>query len=144
MKFAIKFGLLGEGRNMTSKVGGETYFRIMPWILIALVIAGFGSAQLQGSRPVQDLTWINILHGLVMLAWFGLLVVQPRLIAARNYSMHKQLGWASIVLAFAMVRTDTAGLSRKSAWHACKLTGLSPHLRDRVTDQNGMSSSRSS
>lgn len=91
-----------------SALAGESYFRIMPWLLIILVIAGFTSAQI-GVRPMQaDIIPLTATHGLLMMAWFTMMIVQPRLIAARNYTRHKQFGKLSIGLMIAIAITGYA------------------------------------
>lgn len=46
-------------------------------------------------------------HGLVMTAWFALLLVQVRLVAAGNLGLHRRLGIASIGLVFLLVVVST-------------------------------------
>lgn len=66
-----------------------------------------------------ELTPLMHLHGLVFTGWILLFIVQTGLIAAGRIRIHRRLGYASLVLATAMIvlglRTAIAGAGRGSA-----------------------------
>lgn len=83
-------------------VTNRFYFK-MGLLLLALVIAGFGSAAvMRGSNPAE-LPLIYHLHGLSYLLWFSLFILQANLIGKANYALHKKLGYASMLVFASMV-----------------------------------------
>lgn len=57
-------------------------------------------------RPFFDVPQIPFylyLHGVLGTAWFALLVVQAVLIANRNFTRHRQLGWVGVGLCVVMI-----------------------------------------
>lgn len=67
--------------------------------LAVFIIFGFLQFALRGFvDPVAAPWWVH-LHGVAMLAWLGLLVVQPTLETRGNLGLHRRLGWAGAALA---------------------------------------------
>ena len=67
--------------------------------LAAFIILGFLQFALRGFvDPVAAPWWVHV-HGVAMLAWLGLLIVQPTLEARGNLDLHRRLGWAGAALA---------------------------------------------
>ena len=73
-------------------------------VAIALFIL-FGFAQF-AARGLVDLAaapaWVH-LHGIVFTSWLALFVAQNYLAATGGMTLHRQLGWSSVMLAAAMV-----------------------------------------
>jgi hypothetical protein len=78
----------------------------MAALLLAIALAGFArsfylrplfSGEEQGLRPEA------IVHGIVMTAWFVLLLAQTSLIASGKPALHRRLGIAGVALAVAVV-----------------------------------------
>lgn len=83
---------------------GEPFFLLTGILVAGVVIAGFGLNFLwEGQALPPAFTPLIVLHGLVMLAWFLLFVVQARLIAQGGVKLHMRLGTASAALAAAVV-----------------------------------------
>jgi len=85
--------------------------------------AGFGPTFFL--RPFFDVPQIPVylyLHGVVGTAWFGLVVTQAVLIANRQFTRHRQLGWFGSGLAVVIiglgVYTSTHMVPRNAAAHA--------------------------
>ncbi|GAA4647626.1 hypothetical protein GCM10023115_55880 [Pontixanthobacter gangjinensis] len=94
---------------------GESFYRKMAWVLMAIVIAGFGSAQLTSTNFAPDFTPLLAVHAFVFITWYALLIIQPSLIAAGKWDLHKRIGLFSIgltllmvVLGYLLVRTSIA------------------------------------
>ncbi|UKK84012.1 adenylate cyclase [Sphingopyxis sp. BSN-002] len=67
--------------------------------LAVFIIFGFLQFALRGFvDPVAAPWWVH-LHGVAMLAWLALLVVQPTLETRGNLDLHRRLGWAGAALA---------------------------------------------
>lgn len=67
--------------------------------LAVFIIFGFAQFALRGFvDPVAAPWWVH-LHGVAMLAWLALLVVQPTLEARGNLGLHRRLGWVGAALA---------------------------------------------
>jgi len=67
--------------------------------LAAFIILGFLQFALRGFvDPVAAPWWVHV-HGVAMLAWLGLLIVQPTLESRGNLDLHRRLGWAGAALA---------------------------------------------
>jgi len=87
------------------------FFQRMSALLLAIVCAGF--ARTLFLRPVfqvPPIPWYLYVHGIVLTAWFALLVVQTSLIAARRTDLHRRLGIAGAILAVAVVGTGLVAI----------------------------------
>jgi hypothetical protein len=88
------------------KVGASaSFFEIMGWIFLAMVIAGFGVVQITMPEMTRPMRPTLLLHTVLFACWFVLFIVQSRLISARNVALHRRIGQASVVLALSMVVT---------------------------------------
>ncbi len=65
----------------------------------------FGLHALILPNNVSKIHPLMLVHACAMYAWYGLLVVQAGLIRRMNYSLHKRLGFLSIVVALAVLVT---------------------------------------
>jgi len=80
------------------------FYGLVALVLAALVFTGFArSFYLRAWFDVPPITRLLELHGLLFSAWFGLYVVQTRLIAANNVRAHMKLGIAGVLLAMVVV-----------------------------------------
>lgn len=71
--------------------------------LALFIVFGFAQFALRGMVDVPKVPWWVHAHGVAMLAWLGLLIVQPRLIARGDHAKHRLLGWAGAGLAATIV-----------------------------------------
>jgi len=73
-----------------------------PWILLLLAVSvlGFWKPYFSRLTAVQGMAHV---HALMMLAWIGMLVVQPMLVRARQLAWHRRVGRASYVVVPLMV-----------------------------------------
>ena len=84
-------------------VRAERFWQRMAIGLAVFIIFGFVQFALRGFvDPVKAPFWVH-LHGVAMLAWLGLLIVQPTLEARGNLALHRRLGWAGAGLAALIV-----------------------------------------
>ncbi|MBT8388067.1 MAG: hypothetical protein HKP43_02465 [Altererythrobacter sp.] len=88
---------------MTANPRANGFFNLMGWVLMVLVVSGFGIVQVLTPELTSPMRLTLALHALIFLSWFALLIIQPRLIAQGNYARHKQIGQLSIGLAIALV-----------------------------------------
>ena len=88
---------------MTGSVRSGGFFQLMGWILMVLVVLGFGIVQVLTPELTSPMRLTLALHTLIFLSWFALLIIQPRLIDQRNFARHKQIGQLSIGVAIALV-----------------------------------------
>jgi len=78
------------------------------WAVAAIVLLGFAKTYyLKVVFGTPTLSPMLHLHGLVMTLWFGLFVVQTRLVAARRLDLHRQLGLLGAFLAAAVLVVGT-------------------------------------
>lgn len=83
---------------------GNRFYRVMGFVLLGLVIAGFGlAAIIRGQNPF-DLALIFHFHGIIYLCWFVLFIVQVSLIG-NNKALHMKLGKMSLVIVTLMLVT---------------------------------------
>jgi len=111
---------------MSSSKRGERFFSIMALIAMAYVLAGFGLLQVLQPDQSSPLTGLVALHGIVFLAWFVLLISQPRLIQTGSIRRHRQFGFASLGLATAIVVLGylvTRGAYARPDW---SIAGMDP------------------
>jgi len=76
-----------------------------------IVFVGFAKTYyLKTLSGAPELPALRHIHGLIMTLWFGLLVVQARLVATRRVALHRQLGVFGVFVAalVLMVGTVTA------------------------------------
>ena len=71
---------------------------------LALFIAfGFAQFEARGLAPFAAFPWVVHAHAAAMVAWLGLLVIQPRLVVRDAMALHRALGWAGAALVVAIV-----------------------------------------
>ena len=94
----------------------------MAVVMFIVNLVGFGPTFFL--RPFFDVPQIPLylyLHGVVGTAWFALLVVQAVLIANRQFTRHRQLGWFGVGLAAVIMGlgayTSTHMVPRNAAAH---------------------------
>ncbi|ALH79498.1 hypothetical protein [Sphingopyxis macrogoltabida] len=91
---------------MATTAGGavraELFWHRMAIGLAIFIVFGFLQFALRGFvDPVAAPFWVHA-HGVAMLAWLGLLMVQPTLVSRDNLPLHRKLGWAGATLALAI------------------------------------------
>ena len=102
------------------------FYGTMSAVLALTVFAGFGptyylrlfSGGPQATVSGGPFSPIVHLHGALFTAWVLLFLVQTTLVAARRVAVHRRLGVAGAVLAFAMIVTGTLtaiGTARRGA-----------------------------
>jgi len=92
-----------------------TGHRLYTWVAVAAaltVFVGFArtyylKAFYSTPTPGHPLSPLLHVHGLVMTAWFVLLLVQIRLVQVHRTDLHRRLGVAGVVLAALVVAVDT-------------------------------------
>ena len=77
----------------------ELFWHRMAIGLAIFIVFGFLQFALRGFvDPVAAPFWVH-LHGVAMLAWLALLIVQPTLVSRDNLVLHRRLGWIGAGLA---------------------------------------------
>lgn len=77
----------------------ELFWQRMAIGLGLFIVLGFLQFALRGFvDPLAAPFWVH-LHGVLMLAWLGLLIVQPTLVSRANLPLHRRLGWIGAGLA---------------------------------------------
>lgn len=87
----------------TQKLKGEPFFFYYSSIILAIVVFAFGGNAFINLEDLPPISSVVIVHGILMLFWYTLVVVQTRLIIQRNHSLHITLGKSSVVLAVGLV-----------------------------------------
>mgnify|MGYP005806677919 FL=1 len=83
-------------------------YTIAAWAVAAVVVLGFAKTYyLKLAFGTPTLPPLLHLHGLIMSLWFGLFVVQTRLVAAHRLDLHRQLGLLGAFLAVAVLVVGT-------------------------------------
>ncbi|TNE35065.1 MAG: hypothetical protein EP350_00570 [Alphaproteobacteria bacterium] len=67
------------------------FFRIMAWIMSAIIVAGF-VLNLAMGRSTFAVPWQYHVHGVVFFCWVAIFLAQNTFIAGGNIAMHKRLG----------------------------------------------------
>lgn len=74
-------------------IPAERFWQRMAIGLAVFIIFGFAQFALRGFvDPMAAPFWVH-LHGIAMLAWLGLLIVQPTLVSRAELPLHRLLGW---------------------------------------------------
>lgn len=111
---------------MARSSGAPGFFEVMAWVFLAIVVSGFGAIHLLMPEMTSPMRPTLAVHTGLFAAWFVLLIVQTRLIGARNWKLHQRVGKASVALAFAMVVAGcliTYEAYHKPGW---SIAGMSP------------------
>jgi len=87
-----------------NKKQGKFFFNYSLLMLI-LAIGGFGINAIVNNERMPPKSGILISHAIVMFLWYILLVFQSWLIKSNNFSLHKNLGKLSVILALSVVIT---------------------------------------
>lgn len=77
----------------------DRFWQRMAIGLAVFILAGFLQFALRGFVDLAKVPWWVHLHGVLMLAWLGLLIAQPTLEARGDMDLHRRLGWVGAVLA---------------------------------------------
>ncbi|MFN3458624.1 MAG: adenylate cyclase [Novosphingobium sp.] len=76
----------------------QRFFTRMAIGMAVFVVFAFGQWALRGmSSPTTAPIWVH-LHGVAMLTWLGMFVVQNQLALTGNIALHRKLGWVSLAL----------------------------------------------
>lgn len=111
---------------MNTTQRGEPFFPIMGVVLIALVVGGFAPLILSRPGGPQAAPLLLHVHGLLLLGWYVLFIVQARMIGQGNVRLHMTLGKASIALAVVMVVTAYFVIRGAYANPEWSIAGMSP------------------
>ncbi|KQZ73141.1 adenylate cyclase [Sphingopyxis sp. Root214] len=85
--------------NAEGAARAELFWHRMAIGLAIFIVFGFLQFALRGFvDPVAVPFWVH-LHGVAMLAWLALLIVQPTLVSRDNLALHRRLGWIGAGLA---------------------------------------------
>jgi len=77
--------------------GEARFFFTMACVMAASIVAGF-SFNLATGRSSFALPWLVHFHAWVMISWVGLYLTQNFLVFSDNITLHRRLGWLSVVL----------------------------------------------
>jgi hypothetical protein len=88
------------------------FYLIITIVLLVMVFLGFGRTFFLRSFLEQPARWqldqfpmVYLIHGIILTAWFVLLMVQSTLINIRKVEIHRKLGYGMAVLAVLVVIT---------------------------------------
>ena len=89
-------------------VHDRRFYTGMALAAAAIVFAGFAPTYfLRASYQSTPLPTYLRVHGFLFTSWIALFIAQTSLVAARRTDVHRRLGWATAVLAVAMVIVGT-------------------------------------
>lgn len=85
---------------------GEPFFLYINTFILAVVVLGFGSRAIMIPERLPPASLAVALHGISMLAWYILVIVQLGLIRKGNVTLHMRLGTWSLGLASLVLVTS--------------------------------------
>lgn len=85
--------------------GEPRLFALIAVSQLLVALAGFGLEPLRGRTDYAAFPATVYIHAVLGTGWCALAIAQPWLIAARDYRLHRTLGWAGAALALALVLT---------------------------------------
>lgn len=103
----------------TSLRAGPTdrwFYLAVALVSIMTVLAGFGPAIIETSGRNAPITLLAEAHGIASFTWLLIFLSQATLIATQRTALHRRLGMASAVVAFALVVTGyetTVAMARR-------------------------------
>ena len=81
----------------------ERFYQKMALGLALFIVFGFAQFAARGFVDYGGVPIIFHIHGLVMISWLSVLVVQTTFVARDNLAAHRKLGWLGAALATAIV-----------------------------------------
>jgi hypothetical protein len=102
-----------ENQRGHSLRGEHRFFSAMAVAIVLVALAGFARTYFlrpllpAPAPPPRELTPLIHLHGLLFTGWVLLLLVQARLVAAKQIGLHRRLGVAGAAMAALMVVVGT-------------------------------------
>ncbi|MDT0506537.1 adenylate cyclase [Novosphingobium sp. MMS21-SN21R] len=103
----------------------QRFFTRMAIGMAAFIVFGFAQWALRGFvSPTTVPVWVH-LHGLAMLSWLGLLIIQNLLVGSGNIALHRKLGWLGLALVLMI-----AGLGMFTGRMAVELHRVPPFFTD--------------
>lgn len=85
----------------------QSFWQKMMLGIALFIVFGFAQFALRGFvQPTKAPLYVHF-HGLVMLSWLGLAVVQATLIRRDDLALHRRLGWIGVILAATVVVTGS-------------------------------------
>jgi hypothetical protein len=78
---------------------GEPYFHYMGIIILALVVFGFLSHAIFNPQKLPGVSFGLIMHGVFMMAWYVLFVLQTSYIRSEKPLIHMRMGQLSLIVA---------------------------------------------
>lgn len=81
----------------------QSFWQRMMLGIALFIVFGFAQFAARGFVDPRAAPLLVHLHGVVMLAWLALTVVQATLVQRDNMALHRKLGWLGVVLAGAVV-----------------------------------------
>lgn len=81
----------------------QRYFTRMAILLAVLILFAFAQFSLRGMVSWQGAPWLVHLHGIAMIGWLSVFVIQNRLAEQGKLELHRRLGRCAVVLAATIV-----------------------------------------
>lgn len=88
-------------------VNEQTFWTRMMAGVALFIVFGFAQFSARGFVDVPKVPIYVHLHGLIMLSWLALGIVQASLVRRENIAMHRRLGWLGVLLALAIMATGS-------------------------------------
>lgn len=83
----------------------QAFFTRFAIVLVLIIVFGFAQFALRGFVDYANAPVRAHFHGVVMLSWLALFVVQNRLIETGNVALHRRVGWIGVGLALVVAGT---------------------------------------
>lgn len=81
----------------------QSFWQRMAIGIAVFILFGFGQFAARGFVDYAHAPAIMHVHGLVMVGWLAITVVQPTLVSRGDVALHRRLGWISLVWAAGVV-----------------------------------------
>jgi hypothetical protein len=91
------------------------FFTVLASSMIAISLAGFVPSIANPAGRRAPLSMLAAAHGIVLLAWLVLFLVQSRLVASGRIATHRRLGITGI---FLLLLISLWAIGRQSRWFA--------------------------
>ena len=85
----------------------QKFFTRFAMVLAAIIVLGFASFAMQGFVDYRAAPLRVHFHGVVMLSWLALFVIQNRIVESGNIALHRRLGWVGFALALTVTATGS-------------------------------------
>jgi hypothetical protein len=101
-----------DAAHASTRPRGKFYVGSAAVLLLVVIVgfaptfylrAAFGAPEFSWRGGAPALSWLVVVHGLILTSWFLAFALQAALVAGRRTALHRALGWAGAAIGLAVI-----------------------------------------